>query len=358
MWADRIAARMPWAEVVGVDAGRDFINRASSKYGSVRVRFAVEDFARLSFADGSFDCVYADNSLEHAYDVDATLTSAYRVLADGGVLVAAIPSDARNDGRTCDNHTWKTAPSDVHARLAAAGFVDIRISELDVFRRLGMAPYPPARNRMMFVRAWKRARPVSDGERALQLGRFVHQRLDPATPSFSTDLDEILAQGHAWCTGFAVAAGLLLAEERCAVRWVTLVADGPATLGAAPVDAHEVVEVRFDDGSRRVLDVMANVWFERGVLDLLRDPALADEAHADGEPLARGYDAYTTSIWYARVATVAVRSDPRHVQRFVSVADALQGARLEDPRLVAALRLARARASAGVARLRQRLTAR
>jgi SAM-dependent methyltransferase len=155
-WTARIAERRPEAYLIGVDVGEDFIAAARTRHGAPRVSFGVEDFAALSFADASFDCVYADNSLEHAFDVDRALAEVRRVLCDGGVLVAALPSDARNPGRTCDNHTWKTAPHDVRMRLEAAGFTDLSVEEVDVLRRLGMPPYPPSDDRMMYVKAARR----------------------------------------------------------------------------------------------------------------------------------------------------------------------------------------------------------
>jgi hypothetical protein len=282
----------------------------------------------------------------------------HRVLAVGGVVVAAIPSDARHDRRMCDNHTWKTAPPDVFARLAHAGFTGIRITELDVFRRLGMAPYPPSRNRMMFVRAWKRPEPADELARMLEIARFVHDRLDPAEPTHSTDADEILAGGHAWCTGYAVATGRLLADEGFDVRWVTLVTDGPPPRGDAPVDAHELLEVRFRDASRRTVDAMACVWYDASVLDLLRDPSLAAGAHHEAGPALRAYDAYTSTQWFERVARLAVRADPRHVQRFVAVPAALLGMPVEEPAAMAALRLRGAQASLRTARLLRRLSRR
>lgn len=154
-WSAAIARQLPDAEVVGIDVGADFIVAADHVHRDRRVSFAVEDFAELSFADGAFDCVYADNSLEHAYDVSCTLAEVGRVLSPGGILVAAIPADALDAEHICDNHTWKTAAHDVRARLEHAGFAGIEIDEVDIYRQLGAAPYPPARDIMLYVRAWR-----------------------------------------------------------------------------------------------------------------------------------------------------------------------------------------------------------
>jgi len=154
-WSAAIAQRLPTAEVIGVDVGAEFIAAATRTHGAPRVSFAVEDFAELSFADGTFDCVYADNSLEHAYDVARTFSEILRVLSPGGLLVAAIPADALNPSHICDNHTWKTASRDARMRLEHAGFAEIAIDEVDIYRELGAAPYPPSHDTMLYIRAWR-----------------------------------------------------------------------------------------------------------------------------------------------------------------------------------------------------------
>jgi len=156
-WSARIAEMHPGTQVTGIDRGREFIAKAEAQFRSGRVSFLVADFAELPFRDAAFDCIYADNSLEHCFDVDGTLTEALRILRPGGVLIAAVPSDARNPTRICENHTWKTAPHEVQMRLAHVGFGDVTIQEIDVFRKLGMSPYPPSDDKMMFIEAWKPA---------------------------------------------------------------------------------------------------------------------------------------------------------------------------------------------------------
>lgn len=88
----------------------------------------------FSFADCAFDCVYADNSLERAYDITRTFAEIRRVLTPGGLLVTAISADAIDPDHICDNHTWKTTTHDVRARLEHAGFIAIKIDEVDIYR--------------------------------------------------------------------------------------------------------------------------------------------------------------------------------------------------------------------------------
>ncbi|HTA32905.1 MAG TPA: class I SAM-dependent methyltransferase, partial [Solirubrobacteraceae bacterium] len=318
-WSAKIATEHPWMHVTGVDAGEEFIETARARYQDDRVQFAVADFLALPFSDGTFDCIYADNSLEHAFDVDATLTEAHRVLAEGGLLVAAIPADALSTGRTTDNHTWKTSAADVRGRLHAAGFVDVGIEEVDTYR-LGAAPYPPAGDRMLYVRAWRRPSPVTPLERVDALRSWTHVRLDPSRPSESSDPAEVLHGGYAYCAGMTLVLGEALSREGYDPRWVTMVAhEHPRGRGAHQVDTHEVIELTLADGSVHVLDPMADVRFPYALETLIEEPALADnvERERDAVYVARGYDLYATSFWYRRVVAVAVRSQRRAAQRFV-----------------------------------------
>jgi SAM-dependent methyltransferase len=308
-WAARIAEHNPLMEVVGVDVGADFIAAATDRNGSDRVHFQVEDFAAMSLDDASFDCVYADNSLEHAYDVDRTLAEVHRVLANGGVLVAAIPSDARNADVVCDNHAWKSAPHELRLRLTAAGFRAIAIDEVDTYRRLGAAPYPPGRDRMMYVTAWKLGSERPDEQRVGELVRWAYGTIDPDRSAESDDVRSILAGGHAWCAGYAVVLATALAREGFGVRFVSMVALGhPRGRGDAAKDTHEVVEATLPNGARHVVDAMAGVQFPWSIDQLLTDPGLADLPRDRDERYDdRGYDLYATSFWYERVRRVSVR---------------------------------------------------
>jgi SAM-dependent methyltransferase/O-antigen/teichoic acid export membrane protein len=320
-WSGRIAESRPWADVTGVDVGEDFIAKARCEYGGDRLDFRVEDFAAMSFADATFDCVYADNSLEHAFDVDRTLAEIERVLEPGGVLVAAIPSDARNPQRICDNHTWKTMPVDVRARLEIAGFVDVEIDEIDTYRDLAMPPFPPSNDRMMYIQAWKRSGPATDRERAVELTRWVYGALDPERSSDGEDPWEVLAGRYAWCSGYTLVLNELLRREGYETRWVTMVAgEHPRGRGELGEDTHEVLEVTLPDGAVCVADPMAGVWFDASIADLAADPALADAPReCDERYRSRSYDLYATAFWYSRLRRVAFRTGPKTEHRFEPV---------------------------------------
>ena len=311
-WSAEIARLYPWMQAEGIDYGAEFLSKAGRHYRSDRARFLRGDIARLPFLEGRFDCVYADNTLEHAFSVTATLAEIHRVLRRGGVLVAAIPSDARNPERICDNHTWKTVPQDVAARLQAAGFRDVALEEIDTFRRLGTPPYPPSDDRMIFVRAWRRGGDAPRLDRAREAMEWVYRRLNPEKPSEGNDPIAILAGGHAYCWGYAVVLGEILRREGFDVRWLSMLArDHPRGRGPERIDSHEAI-VAICDGAEVLLDPMSNTCIPHPFAEVLRRPELAPP-HPDPDEryAARGYSFYATDFWYRRVFKFAVRSDPR-----------------------------------------------
>jgi SAM-dependent methyltransferase len=321
-WSARLAELRPWATVIGIDVGEDFIAKARADHGSERVRFKIADFTATGFDDASFDCVYADNSLEHAFDVDATLSEIARVLRDGGVLCAAIPPDARNPGRICDNHTWKTAPHDVRLRLEQAGFSDISIEEVDIYRELGMAPFPPSDDRMMYIRAWKRSGATTVRTRAEEIATWVYERLSPERPSHSGDFEEVLRGGFAWCAGYNLVTGRLLEGEGYGVTWISMEVEGhPRGRGTLRSDSHEVLEVTPPGGGRAcVLDPMSNLWFDATLDQLVADPELAGRGRVgDARWQERGYELYSSAAFYACVRRVARRRQPVGEPEFVPV---------------------------------------
>ncbi|MBI1951631.1 MAG: methyltransferase domain-containing protein [Acidobacteria bacterium] len=328
-WAAAIARRYPWMQVEGIDYGAEFLAKAGREHRLDRARFLRGDIARLPFRDGSFDCVYADNTLEHSFSVSATLSEVNRVLRPGGVLVAALPSDARNPRRICDNHTWKTAPCDVRARLLAAGFRDIFIEEIDTYRGLGMPPYPPSDDLMIYVRATRRSGAGAGGhpgerpEDAPQMGRareameWVYRALRPERSSEGNDPVAILAGGTAFCWGYAVVLGEILRREGFDVRWLSMLArDHPRGRGEDRVDSHEVVLARCD-GDEVILDPMSNTAIPHPFFQVLRRPGLAvPKSDPDERYVTRGYSLYSTDFWYGRVVKYALRSDPSRRPRW------------------------------------------
>jgi SAM-dependent methyltransferase len=316
-WTSAIARRYPWMQVEGIDYGAEFLAKAGREQRLDRARFLRGDIARLPFRDGAFDCVYADNTLEHSFSVSATLSESHRVLRPGGVLVAALPSDARNPRRICDNHTWKTAPDDVRTRLLVAGFRDLFIEEVDTYRDLGMPPYPPADDRMIYLRATRRPSDATRLERAREATAWVYRALSPEKSSEGNDPVAILSGGVAFCWGYAVVLGALLRREGFDVRWLSMLArDHPRGRGKERTDSHEVVLARCD-GAEVILDPMSNTVIPHPFLEVLRRPALAaPKPDPDERYAARGYSLYSTAFWYERVFEYALRSDPSEKPRW------------------------------------------
>ena len=237
----------------------------------------------------------------------------------GGVLIATIAPDAYDTRRTATEHAWKTSAADVRERLRDAGFLDISVEERDSYR-FGGAPYPPGSDRVLYVRAWRRERPLPRLERVDALRRWTHARLDPSRSSESFDPAEVLHGGHAYCAGMTLVLGEALAREGYEPRWVTMVAhEHPRGRGAHQADTHEAIELTLADHSVHLLDPMADVRFPYALQALIEDPSIADgiERERDGVYVSRGYDLYATSFWYRRVVAVAVRNRLRGPQRFV-----------------------------------------
>lgn len=90
-----------------------------------------------------FNVVCADNTIEQAFDVDATLREVLPALRPNGTLVAARPPDGLNPDRTCDNHTWKTTPlRRAHASRRRVSWISISRSVTPT-GRWGCPPIPP-----------------------------------------------------------------------------------------------------------------------------------------------------------------------------------------------------------------------
>jgi SAM-dependent methyltransferase len=310
-WSARIAALYPWMSVIGIDGGQAFIDKANDRYVSDRVSFRRADFLSLPFDDESFDCVYADNTIEHSFDVQATLDEICRVLKPGRSLVAALPLDALNPDSDCDNHTWKTTESQVRLRLERSGFEGLECHVLDTFRQLGMPPFPPSNDKMLYVRAWKRREPGGRLARVAQAMDWLYGHVHPGQGNVELSAARILTDGHALCVGYAVTLLELLRREGFDVELVTMEAENhPRGRGSRSCDSHQAVELRLD-GRTYLLDPTANVLFPHGIESLLDCPALA-EGYASGDErwAERRYDLYAGPFWYERVIRYARRRRP------------------------------------------------
>jgi len=76
-------------DVVGITIIENEKVKAES-YGIHNVM--IMDFHKMDFADKTFDCVYANNSIEHAIAPYVVMCEFNRVLRDGGFTVVVIPN--------------------------------------------------------------------------------------------------------------------------------------------------------------------------------------------------------------------------------------------------------------------------
>jgi ubiquinone/menaquinone biosynthesis C-methylase UbiE len=73
-------------EVVGVDPGVVFIDRARELTKNSRISFVVGDGTALEVGEGVFDAVVCHTTLSHVPDCGGVLAEAHRVLRSGGQL--------------------------------------------------------------------------------------------------------------------------------------------------------------------------------------------------------------------------------------------------------------------------------
>ncbi len=294
----------------GADYGAEFLRKARRAHGVPVIRC---DFHRLPFGEGSFDAVYADNVLEHSPDPARLLGEIHRVLARRGLLVAALPPDARNPRYPVSDHLWRTDRADLERRLREAGFTRVRVEEVDTVAAFDMPSYPASGDAMLYVAAWKNGGgEYGDRERAADLMDFVYRSLDPSESQESLDPEAILRGGHAWCLGYCAVLGDLARREGIRARFVTLQAeDHPRGRGKRRVDTHEVVELLVD-GRWLAFDPMANRVLDGSVEEVLANPSLADRAAASRLPderfRSRGYHLYCSAFLYERVVRICRRN--------------------------------------------------
>ena len=127
-------------DVVGIDIGSEYINNARKR----GIEAYVMDMHNLEgLSPESFDCVYANNVLEHSIYPDIALREIYTVLKPNGVLVACLPSDYRNPNfyrEYWDStlHVWKPTLQQLNDTVVRAGFAVLELVEIDAKRLFGL----------------------------------------------------------------------------------------------------------------------------------------------------------------------------------------------------------------------------
>jgi SAM-dependent methyltransferase len=105
-----VAARLPEAEIEGVDVSDRMIDEARRLSDSPRVRFQVADAEKLPFPDGSFDLVTLGNMIPFFAELG-------RVTAPGGNVLVAYSAGAETP--------IYVPPERLRAGLERAGFKEI-----------------------------------------------------------------------------------------------------------------------------------------------------------------------------------------------------------------------------------------
>lgn len=142
----QLAERVPRLTALEVD--EKYVTRLRGEPGLANVEIVHGDAASMPFDDASFSAVACFTMLHHVPDTasqDRVFAEARRVLRPGGVFAG---SDGRPTLRFRVIHLGDTMvpvdPETLPARLAAAGFVDIRVSA--VRRRVNFTARAPGQD--------------------------------------------------------------------------------------------------------------------------------------------------------------------------------------------------------------------
>jgi len=292
------------AKTIGIDVSGEFIQKAKENYSNLE--FYKMDFHKLDFLDNSFDCIYADNVLEHSPYPNKVFREIYRVLSDKGFFIALIPTDARNPQFSGLDHAWKTDKDEVQTRLKEIGFQHINIEEIDVVKKFKMSPYPASNNIMLVVTAWKQKERFSNEQRCKDVMHFVYNALSPEQLQRSNDdPTQILKEGYAWCAGYAAVMKYLCEKDGFKVRHYTLfVKNHPHGRGKKKTDTHEILEILVNN-EWKIFDPTTNQYIDADLTSVLQTPSIIDDSikgeAKDERWYQFHYDLYCSSYFYRLV---------------------------------------------------------
>lgn len=85
--------------IEATDASPEMIKQAKQGVKSTKLHFSVQDMFHLPYADQSFGVVIVSNALHIVPEPEKALTEIWRVLTDGGVLIAPTFTHSDNDFR-------------------------------------------------------------------------------------------------------------------------------------------------------------------------------------------------------------------------------------------------------------------
>ncbi len=297
-WTKRINDKV--AKTIGVDISKEFLIKAKERYPEIK--FHQMDFHELGFPDQYFDCIYADNTLEHSPFPRKVLNEIYRILTDKGLLIALIPPDARNPKFSGLDHVWKTDKDEIEKRLKEIGFSNIKIEDINIVKKFRMAPYKASNNSMLFITAWKWKNGYNNLERCKDLMNFVYISLSPEKSQVSNNALDILKGGYALCAGYVAVMKFLCEREGFKTRHYTLYAQNhPKGRGKNKIDTHEILEI-YINNKWQIFDPTVNLFLNHGVKEVLRNPDLVDKniknQKKDKRYYERQYRLYCSSWFY------------------------------------------------------------
>lgn len=136
--------------VLGIDAYENFVQAARERGVEARVM----DFHQLEFSE-EFDCVYSNNSLEHAQYPPKVVHGVYRALKPGGIFIVGMPLDGNNPSTKDPAHFFRATEKEVISLLTSNGFRIMHKATIDTEKRWAWA-IPPANNQMFICVARKK----------------------------------------------------------------------------------------------------------------------------------------------------------------------------------------------------------
>lgn len=135
--------------IIGVDLFSSFV-RVARKRG---VEAYVMDFHQLKFFE-EFDCVYANNILEHAKFPDKVIQGVYRALKKGGLFIIGIPLDGYNLKIKDPAHFFRATEEEIFLLLEKSGFNIVEKQVINTKEKWNWE-IPPSNNKFLICVAKK-----------------------------------------------------------------------------------------------------------------------------------------------------------------------------------------------------------
>lgn len=137
------------AEIVGVDASRNFVEYAAARCADGRTKFTVGDARNLTFAESYFDVCLSLLAVNHIPDTPKAVREMSRVTKRGGVIATAMwDGTGGNEFNDCmwnvaveldpkaerpaEKHGSYSSPQALTALWAEAGLGDIEVTALTI----------------------------------------------------------------------------------------------------------------------------------------------------------------------------------------------------------------------------------